>query len=400
MDVSRIRNDFPILNSGIIYFDNAASSLTPEPVLSKMMEFYHQYRANIERGVHRLSQKASEEYELARVRVASFINAAHSAEVVMTKNTTEGINLIASGLDWKQGDQIVTTALEHHSNFIVWLRAQKRSGAEVHVVKPSEQGLLNVEDFEKTINDKTRLVALTHVSNILGTVTPTRQIAEIAHRHGALVLVDGAQSVPHMEVDVQSLGCDFLAFSGHKMCGPTGSGVLYIRKEVGDQIEPLGIGGGTIADAGLEYFTLTKSPEKFEAGTPPIAEAIGLGAAVDYLRQIGLKEIGEHERKLMRRLNQGLLEMPKVSVYGPEPEKRVGIVSFNVGNLNPHDVALALDISGNVMVRSGYHCSYPAMKEVIHASAGTVRASLYIYNTEEEVDTFLATVREIATSLA
>ena len=400
MDVKKIRSDFPILNSGIIYFDNAASSLTPEPVLGKMLEFYHQYRANIERGVHRLSQKASEEYEQARVKAASFINATHSTEVVMTKNTTEGINLIASGIDWKQGDRIVTTALEHHSNFIVWLRVQKRSGTELRVVKPSEQGLLNIDDFEKTVDDKTRLVALTHVSNILGTISPVREIAEIAHRHGALLLVDGAQSVPHMEVDVQSLGCDFLAFSGHKMCAPTGSGVLYIRKEVVDQIEPLNIGGGTIADVGLEYFTLTKSPERFEAGTPPIAEAIGLGAATDYLRHIGLREVREHEERLVRQMYQGLLDIPKVSVYGPEPEKRVGIVSFNVGNLNPHDVALALDISGNVMVRSGYHCSYPVMKEVIHAGAGTVRASLYIYNTKEEVDTFLATVREIATSLA
>jgi len=400
MDEKKIRSDFPILDSGIIYFDNAASSLTPEPVLSKMLEFYRQYRANIERGVHRLSQKASTEYEQARVKVATFINAAHSAEVVMTKNTTEGINLVASGLDWKKGDRIVTTAIEHHSNFIVWLRAKKRFGAEVQVIKPSPQGLLDLNDFEKALDDKTRLVALTHVSNVLGTITPVKEVAEIAHRHGALVLVDGAQSVPHMAVDVRSLGCDFLAFSGHKMCAPTGSGALYIREGVADQIEPLAIGGGTIQDVGLEYFTLTKSPERFEAGTPPIAEVIGLGAATDYLRQIGLAEIRAHEERLVKQMYDGLLEIPKVTVYGPEPERRTGVVAFNVGNLNPHDVALALDISGNVMVRSGYHCSYPVMKEVIHAEAGTVRASLYIYNTKEEVETFLATVREIATSLA
>ncbi len=400
MDLNKIRKDFPILESGIIYFDNAASSLTPEPVLVKMLEFYHQYRANIERGVHRLSQRASEEYERARAKVASFINASSSSEVIMTKNTTEGINIVASGLNWRKGESIVTTAMEHHSNFIVWLRAKRRFGGEIRVIKPTPLGLLNLEDFEKTVNDRTKLVALAHVSNVLGTISPVREIAEIAHRHGALVLVDGAQSVPHMPVDVRSLGCDFLAFSGHKMCGPTGSGVLYMRGEVVDQVEPLSIGGGTILDVGLGDFTLTKSPERFEAGTPPVAEVIGLGAATDYLRKIGLAEVRAHEERLVKHMYEGLLKIPKVTVYGPEPEKRSGVVSFNIGALNPHDVALALDISSSVMVRSGFHCSYPTMREVVRSDMGTVRASLYIYNTEEEVDTFLAAVREIASSLA
>ncbi|MEM2094043.1 MAG: cysteine desulfurase [Candidatus Bathyarchaeia archaeon] len=400
MDVTKIRKDFPILDSGIIYFDNAASSLTPEPVLEKMLEFYRQYRANIERGVHRLSMKASEEYDKARDKVASFIKASSSSEVAMMKNTTEGINLVASGLGWKKGDRIVTTAIEHHSNFIVWLRVKRKFNVEVQVVKPDQSGVLDLADFEKIVNDNTKLVALTHVSNVLGTITPVKEVAEIAHRHGALVLVDGAQSVPHMPVDVHSLGCDFLAFSGHKMCGPTGSGALYMRKEVADQVEPLCIGGGTILDVSLEDFNLTKYPERYEAGTPPIAETIGLGAAVDYLQRIGLSEVRAHEERLTKRMYEGLLKIPKVNVYGPEPEKRSGVVSFNIGNLNPHDVALALDVSSNVMVRSGFHCSYPAVKEVIHSSTGTVRASLYIYNTEEEVDVFLSTVREIAASLA
>ena len=317
----------------------------------------------------------------------------------MTKNTSEGINIIASGLSWHQGDRVVTTLLEHHSNYIVWLRLKEKYSIDVQVVKPDPQGFLSLDDFEKVIDERTRLVALTHVSNVLGIVTPVKEVAELSHRRGAMVLVDGAQSVPHMRVDVRDIGCDFLAFSGHKMCGPTGSGALYIRSGLEDRIEPLAIGGGTIKDVGLEYYVLTKSPEKFEAGTPAIAEVIGLGRAVDYLRQIGMDEIRDHEGRLTSRMYEGLLEIPKVKVYGPEPRHRIGVLSFNVADLNPHDVALALDVSANVMVRSGHHCAYPVMKEVIHASSGSVRASLYLYNTEEDVDTFVSAVREIATSL-
>lgn len=400
MDTEIIRKDFPILDSGIIYMDNAASSLTPEPVLQKMLEYYHQYRANIERGVHRLSQRASAEYEAARGKVASFINAAHSDEVIMTKNTSEGINIIASGLDWHKGDRIVTTLLEHHSDYIVWLRLKEKYGVDIQVVKCDPQGFLSLDDFEKFINERTRLVALTHASNVLGVITPVKEVAELAHRRGALVLVDGAQSVPHLKVDVQDLGCDFLAFSGHKMCGPTGSGALYIRRGLEDKIEPLVIGGGTINDVGVGYYTLTKSPERFEAGTPAIAEAIGLGRATEYLGQIGMDNIRQHEERLVSRMYEGLLEIPKVKVYGPEPRYRMGVVSFNVADLNPHDVALALDVSANIMVRSGHHCAYPVMKEAIHAPSGSVRASLYLYNTEGEVDTFLSAVREIAASLS
>jgi len=399
MNIELIRKGFPILDSGIVYLDNAASSLTPEPVLEKMLEYYHQYRANIERGVHRLSQRASTEYEAARGKVASFINAAHSDEIVMTKNTTEGINIIASGVNWQTGDRVVTTLLEHHSNYIVWLRLKEKYGVDVQVVKPDPQGFLSLDDFEKAIDKRTRLVALTHVSNVLGVITPVKEVAELAHRRGASILVDGAQSVPHMRVDVRDIDCDFLAFSGHKMCGPTGSGALYIRRGLEEKVEPLAIGGGTIKDVGLEYYTLTKSPERFEAGTPAIADAIGLGRAVDYLRQIGIDNIRGHEERLTRCMYEGLLEIPKVTVYGPEPRHRTGVLSFNIADLNPHDVALALDVSANVMVRSGHHCAYPVMKEVIHAPSGSVRASLYLYNTEEEVDTFLSAVREIANSL-
>jgi len=402
LNVKEVRKDFPILETGIIYLDSAASSLTPEPVLQKVSEFYRHYRANVERGIHRLSQKASEEYERVRTKVAEFINAKSENEIIMTKNTTEGINLIAMGLKWKRGEKIVTSLIEHHSNFIVWLRVKNNYGIELEVVKPKEpveKGLLDIADFEKIIDDKTKLVALTHVSNVLGAITPIEQITKIAHEHGAYVLVDGAQSVPHIKVDVQKIGCDFLAFSGHKMCAPTGSGSLYIREELTEKVEPLYIGGGTIADVGVDYYKLDKSPRRFEAGTPAIAEAIGLGAAIDYLQKIGMKNIEHYERKLTKRVYEEITTLPSVEVYGPDPENKIGITAFNVEDLNPHDVALALDVSANIMVRSGHHCALPLTKSLLH-EPGTVRASTYLYNTEEEIDKFVSALREISKTLA
>jgi cysteine desulfurase/selenocysteine lyase len=402
IDVDQIRKDFPILQTGIVYLDSTASSLTPEPVLEKMMEFYRDYRANIGRGIHRLSIRASEEYEKVRSKIADFINAKSASEIIMTRNTTEGINLVARGLDWKKGDKIVTTVLEHHSNFIVWLRVRDKHGALVEVVKPRQpvlKGILDPADFEKIIDDKTKLVAVTHVSNVLGVITPVKEIVEIAQDHGTYVLVDGAQSVPHMKVDVQRLGCDFLAFSGHKMCAPTGSGVLYIREELADKVEPLNIGGGSIVDVGIDYYKLDSSPRRFEGGTPDIAAAIGLGAAVDYLQKIGIENIEAYEKALVKKMYDGLTVLPKVQVYGPEPEQRVGIVSFNVGDLNPHDVALALDVSANIMVRSGHHCAQPLSKIII-GKPGTVRASAYFYNILEEIEKLISGVKEIAETFA
>lgn len=402
LDVEKIRKDFPILETGIIYMDSTASSLTPEPVLQKMWEFYREYRGNVGRGIHRLSVKASEEYEQVHAKVADFINAKSESEIIMTRNTTEGINLVASGLNWKKGDKIVTSVIEHHSNFIVWLRVRNKHNTQVEVVKPREpatKGILDPADFEKTIDDKTKLVAITHVSNVLGVITPVREIAKIAHEHGAYMLIDAAQSVPHMEVDVQKIGCDFLAFSGHKMCAPTGSGTLYIREELIDEVEPLCIGGGTIDDVGLGYYKLNGSPKRFEAGTPDVAAVIGLGAAVDYLQRIGMENIESHEKRLVKQMYKGLNDLPKVEVYGPKPEHRVGIVPFNVGDLNPHDVALALDVSANIMVRSGHHCALPLSKTVL-GKPGSVRASIYIYNTKEEINKLVSTVKEIAETLA
>jgi cysteine desulfurase/selenocysteine lyase len=402
LNVKKIRKAFPILNTGIVYLDSTATSLTPEPVLERMLEYYREYRANVERGVHRLSVRASEEYEAARKKVADFINAKSTSEIIMTRNTTEGTNLVASGLDWKKGDKIVTSVLEHHSDFIVWLRVRDKCGVKVEPVcprKPLTKGILELADFEKAVDDKTKLVAVTHVSNVLGVIQPIKEIAEIAHEHGAYVLVDGAQSVPHMEVDVQKLGIDFLAFSGHKMCAPTGSGVLYMRQELSEIVEPLIIGGGSIRDVGIDYYKLDGSPRRFEGGTPDIAAVIGLGAAVDYLTKIGMDKIENYEKLLVKRLYEGLTAVPNVEVYGPEPERRVGILPFNVGDLNPHDVALALDVSANIMVRSGHHCALPLSKEVIRRP-GTVRASSYFYNTLSEIDLLVSGVKEIAETMA
>ena len=399
LDVDKIRLDFPILKTGVVYMDSAASSLTPEPVLDKMMEFYHQYRANTDRGIHQLSQKASEEYELAHRKVAQLLNAESSDQVVMTRNTTEGLNMVANGLKWTKCDKIVTTMMDHHSNFIIWQRVKQRHGVRLETVKPNEQGLFDLADFEKAIDDSTKLVAFPHVSNAVGSIVPAHDIVKIAAEKGALTVIDAAQSVPHMKVDVREIGCDFLAFSGHKMCGPTGSGGLYIRKGLAEEIEPTYIGGGTIKDVSADEYELTEGWRRFEAGTPAIAEGIGLGRAAEYVAQLGMENIREHELRLGKRLYDGLKGIRKVKVYGPEDyQSRVALASFNVGDLNPHDVALALDVSKKIMIRSGHHCALPTMKEIIHAN-GTARASLYIYNRAEDVEVFLSTVEEIARSL-
>jgi len=397
-DIDKVREDFPILKKGVIYLDSTASSLTPEPVLNKMMEYYHEYRANVGRGIYRLSQRASEEYEEAHRKVANFINAKSDAEIVMTKNTTEGINLVANGLMWKRGDKVVTTLIEHHSNFIVWLRVKQKYGVDMEVVKPNAEGLFDLAEFERAIDDNTRLVALTHVSNVLGTILPVEKIGKIAHDHGSLILVDGAQSVPHMKTNVQSMGCDFLAFSGHKMCGPTGSGALYIREECTPHVEPLAIGGGTIDDVGEDFYKLGQSPIKYEAGTPAVAEAIGLGAATDYLRKLGMENIQAWERKLTEIAYNGLKQIKGVDLYGPDPRHKIGILAFNVRGLNAHDVALVLDTTANICVRSGHHCALPLAKAILNVP-GTVRASTYLYNTEKEISKLISTVSEISESL-
>ncbi len=397
MDVKAIRKDFPILNKGVMYLDSGASSLTPEQVVLKTMEFYREYRANIHRGVYRFSQDASEEFEKGHEEVAQFIGAPSTKNVVMTKNTTEGINLVANSMDWKKTDKIVTTVIEHHSNFITWLRVRQRYGTNVDVVKCSTEGIFDLTDFEKSIDDNTKLVAITHVSNVLGCILPIKEIIDIAHEHGAKVLVDGAQGVPHIEANVKDLGVDFLAFSGHKMLGPTGSGGLYISDAELETTEPLCIGGGTIADVSIDDYVLAASPMKFEAGTPSIAQVIGLGEACRYLKRVGMHNIEVWDLKLANRLLDGLSAIDGIEIYGPkDPKQRVGLATFNIQDMNPHDVALTLDLEYNIATRSGHHCALPLMKELYQLNSGNVRASTYLYNTMEEIDALIDAVAEIA----
>jgi len=393
MNFSEIKTDFPILKD-IIYMDSASTSLTPEPVLNAVLKYYREYNANVGRGVHRLSQVASQKYKDAHRKVADFISS-NEEEVIFTKNTTEAINMVASGLRWKTGDKVVTTLLEHHSNFLPWLRL-KSFGVALDIVKPDKNGKFNISDFKEVIDDKTRLVAVTHVTNVLGTITPIEEISAICKKKDALLLVDGAQSVPHIPVNVKELGCDFLCFSGHKMLGPTGTGVLWMREDFFDRLEPLNFGGGMIDDVSLNGYELTKGYERFEGGTPNIAGVIGFGRAIDYLKKIGMDKIKDHEAKLTERLLEGLLKIRRVEVYGPlNFKERIGVVSFNIKDLNPHDVALMLDEASSIMVRSGHHCCMPLVK-YLGLKEGAVRVSLYLYNTEEEIDIFLETINEIA----
>ncbi|MGQ9680170.1 MAG: aminotransferase class V-fold PLP-dependent enzyme [Candidatus Bathyarchaeia archaeon] len=397
LDVGEVRKDFQILSKGVIYLDNAASSLTPRQVVDKEMEFYQEYRANVERGVHKFSQKASEEYEKAHSIVADFIGAPSADNIIMTKNTTEGINFVANSYDWKKGDKVVTTILEHHSNFITWIRVAKRYGCTLEVIKSDKEGHFSLADFEKAIDDRTRLVAVTRVSNVLGCITPVKEIASIAHEHGALVLEDGAQSVPHLKTNVKDSKVDFLAFSGHKMLGPTGSGVLYIADSSLYSVEPLCIGGGTIADVSLDGYELAEPPLRFEAGTPAIAQSIGLGEACKYLKRLTMEYVEERDRVLTKRLVEGLSDIRNVRIYGPSNFKeRLGIISFNIDGMEPHDIALTLDSEYDIAVRSGHHCALPVMKELLQMPAGTVRASTYLYNTEEEIDALIEAVKDIA----
>jgi cysteine desulfurase/selenocysteine lyase len=400
-NIENIREDFPVLKTGVVYLDNASSTLTPEPVLQKMMEFYREYRANVGRGAYEFSRKSTFEYEEARKKIAKFINAKSEEEIIFTRNTTEGINIVANGLKWNNSDKIVTTLLEHHSNFIVWLRVKQRYGVQIDVVYPKKQMVdktLDPVDFEKVIDNDTKVVALTHISNVFGVVEPIDSIAKIAHEHGAYVVVDAAQSVPHIKIDIQKIGCDFMAFSGHKMCAPTGCGVLYMRKDLFDEIEPSYIGGGTITDVDVGSYSLDKGPARFEAGTPAIAEAIGMGAAVDYLSKIGIKNIEEHERKLFARLFKGLQNIPGVITYGSDSKNKIALLCFNIEGMLPRDVSVELDKSARVMVRGGHHCALPLIKSIGDKS-GTVRASAYLYNTEDEIETLVENVKKIANYL-
>jgi cysteine desulfurase/selenocysteine lyase len=392
LDVEHVRGQFPILTREIqpgvplIYLDSAATSQKPRQVIEAMTVYYERHNANIHRGIHRLAEEATESYESAREKVTEFIGANSARQVIFTRNTTESINLVAYSwgrANLQKGDLIVLTEMEHHSNMVPWQILAQERGVRLAFVKVTEEGLLDLGSFRDLLEDKPQLVAFTHMSNMLGTINPVKEMTRLAHEAGAVVLIDGAQSVPHLPVNVSDIGADFYAFSAHKMCGPTGIGVLYGREDLLQEMPPFLGGGDMIKRVWLETFTVNDLPHKFEAGTPPIAEAIGLGAAIDFLSSVSMQAVHQHEKLLTERLLDRLEEVPGVRVYGPGVEHKGGVASFSFEGVHPHDVAQILDGLG-IAVRAGHHCAMP-----IHEKFGlpaTTRVSFYLYNTVEEVD--------------
>ena len=388
--VETIRKDFPIFASKhqppLIYLDNAATSQTPSCVVDAMNAYYQTYNSNIHRGIYQISEEATARYEEARQNVARFINARRSSEVVFTRNTTEAINLVASSWGSEnvgEGDEILVTVMEHHSNLVPWQLLAQQTGARLRFIEVTDDGLLELADLDSLLTKRTKLVALTHVSNVLGTINPVQLITTAAHEVGAKVVIDAAQSVPHLSVDVQQIDCDFLAFSGHKMCGPTGIGVLYGKQVLLEEMPPFLGGGSMIRKVGRQSSTYADVPTKFEAGTPAIAEAIGLGAAVDYLTQIGLDAIALYEHQITEYAHQKLNEIEGITLYGPAPHQKAGVIPLNLDKIHPHDLAGVLSIEG-VAVRAGHHCAQPLMQK--YDIIAMARASFYLYNRFEEVD--------------
>lgn len=395
IDIQKIRADFPILDQEInekplAYLDNAATSQKPKQVIEALTHYYEFDNANVHRGVHTLAARATDAYESARVKVAKFIHAREVAEIIFTRGTTSAINLVVDSYaeaNIEAGDEIVISYLEHHSNLIPWQQLAKRKGAVLKYIELEEDGTISVEQAKKTISEKTKIVALAHVSNVLGTITPIKEIAAIAHKFGAVILVDGAQAVPHMEVNVVDLDADFYAFSGHKMMAPTGIGALYGKRELLDAMEPTEFGGEMIDFVELYDSTWKELPWKFEAGTPIIGGAIALGAAIDYLAEVGLANIHAHEQELVGYAIEEMSKIEGITIYGPkDASKRCGLVTFNLEGAHPHDIATILDEDG-IAIRAGHHCAQPLMKWLDVSS--TARASFYIYNTKEEIDALI-----------
>lgn len=390
LEIEKLREDFPILNQKVndeplVYLDNAATTQKPLTVLSAINDFYQQDNANVHRGVHTLAERATADYEAAREKVRAFINAQSTKEILFTRGTTTSLNWVAqfAGQILTPADEVIITIMEHHSNIVPWQEIAQRTGATLKFVYLKGGGL-DWTDLNEKISTKTKFVSVAHVSNVLGCINPIKEIAALAHAHGAYVVVDGAQSVPHMAVDVQELDVDFFAFSGHKMMGPTGIGVLYGKKELLQRFEPVEFGGEMIDFVYESHSTWTELPWKFEAGTPNIAGAIGLGAAIDYINSIGIENIQQHERELVEYLLPKLKEIPGLTLYGPaEPRQRAGVIAFNLQGLHPHDLATALDMEG-IAVRAGHHCAQPLLHDF--KVAATARASFYLYNTKADCD--------------
>ena len=396
-DAKKIRADFPVLNQivndePLIYLDNAATTQKPQAVLDVLNHYYLQDNANVHRGVHTLAERATAEFEAARKKVQQFIHANSNKEIIFTKGTTDSLNIVAQsyGEFIQPGDEIVISKMEHHANLIPWQQLAKRKQAVLRYIPLTADGHLDVQAAKTIINEKTAIVALAQVSNVLGTVNPVKEIAQLAHQHQAIMVVDGAQAVAHMPVDVQDLDCDFYCFSGHKMCGPTGIGVLYGKQALLEKMEPVAFGGEMIDFVDLYESTWTELPWKFEAGTPNIAGAIGLGAAIDYLEKIGMQTIHEYEQAIVAELLPKLQQIEGLTIYGPQnPTEHTAVIAFNLDHLHPHDVASALDMQG-IAVRAGHHCAQPLIKEL--GCFATARASFYFYNTKEEADQLVAAI--------
>lgn len=392
MNPYEVRKLFPILDQEVngqplVYLDSAATSQKPAAVIEAIEQYYRGYNSNVHRGVHTLGTKATDAYEGAREKVRKFINASSTEEIIFTRGTTTALNTVArsyGGANIKEGDEIVISYMEHHSNIIPWQQLAKEKGAVLKYIPLQEDGTISVDDARATITEATKIVSIMQVSNVLGVINPVKEIAQIAHDHNAVMVVDGAQSTPHLKVDVRDLDCDFFAFSGHKMVGPTGIGALYGKKDLLEKMEPIEFGGEMIDFVGLYESTWKELPWKFEGGTPIIAGAIGMGAAIDFLEEIGLDNIERHEHKLAAYAMEKMSAVEGLTIYGPkDAEKRAGVITFNIDDVHPHDVATVLDADG-IAVRAGHHCAQPLMKW-LDVSA-TARASFYLYNTEEDID--------------
>jgi cysteine desulfurase/selenocysteine lyase len=394
--VEKIRQDFPILERKIgekklVYLDNAATSQKPRQVIEVLTDYYEHHNANVHRGAHLLAEEATAAYEESREKVAHFLGVPDATGLIFTRGTTESINLVAYAWGRKnlrEGNEIVLSEAEHHSNLVPWQLAAQATGAKLRFIPILEDGTLDMEEAERLVGPKTKLVGCIHASNVLATINPVRELAELAHEYDALILVDGAQSAPHLPVDVDDLGCDFFACSGHKMLGPTGVGVLWGRPELLKEMDPFLGGGEMIREVHLDHSTWNDLPYKFEAGTMNIAQAIGLGAAVDYLEGLGMENIREHERQIGEYAYRSLSEIEDITLYGPEKD-RTGLVSFSLPDVHPHDLSQLLNEEG-IAIRSGHHCTQPLMRRL--GTVATVRASFYLYNTEKEVDALVGAI--------
>jgi cysteine desulfurase/selenocysteine lyase len=403
LDIQKIRADFPILSQTVngkplVYFDNGATSQKPQVVIDAEVKYYNEINANIHRGVHTLSQLATDAYEISRGKVKDHINAKHLHEVLFTSGTTHGINLVANGFAsiLKPGDEVVVSSLEHHSNIVPWQMLCEKTGAILKVIPINQNGELIIEEFDKLLSDKTKIVTVNHISNALGIINPIKYIIDKAHSIGAAVLIDGAQAVPHLKPDVQELDCDFYAFSGHKMCGPTGTGILYGKEEWLNKLPPYQGGGEMIKEVTFEKTTYADLPHKFEAGTPNIAGGIVLGTAIDYLNEIGFDKIHEYETELLEHATKRLSEIEGIRIYGTGKNK-ASVISFNIDGIHPYDVGSIIDKLG-IAVRTGHHCAQPIMN--FFCIPGTIRASFSFYNTKEEIDQMVDAVKKAQTMLS